>query len=316
MVCVSCNNKNNFRKNIYKTFNRNEEFSIYECQNCGLGFLHPVINFKNIENEYYNKNYHAYQILDNNKSFFRKLKNFIKVNSLEQYLDYGDRKFWKKITYPFFIRVSFYPRKVINGKFLSVGPGAGQQLVYNKELGWDVYGVDISKMAVEIAKKRGFNNIFNGTLNEAKFESDFFDVVDLHHVFEHIGNPIETLTEIRRILKKDGEVIITLPNYSSFSKKVFGKYWGGWDVPRHFFFYSKKTLSKLVERNGFKVDEVWHSDTFRGISAGLAYLIFRKNARKYEKYFIPFGVFLDLFFDPLLQKFGSGDQLTIKARKI
>ena len=316
MNCISCSNKDNFKIKTYNTFDKHEKFSIYECRNCGLGFLYPLIDFKDIENDYYAKEYHAYQLLNSKKSFSRRIKNFIKNNSLEQYLGYGHMAFWKKMLYPFFIRISFYPRKVVDGKFLSIGCGVGQQLVYNKALGWNVYGVDISTRAVEIAQKRGLKNIFNGTLEEVKFESNFFDVADMHHVFEHIGNPIETLTEVHRILKKDGEVIITLPNYSSFAKKIFGKYWGGWDIPRHFYFYDKNTLSYLLERNGFKVSEVWHSDIFRGISAGLSYLIFRKDARKYEKYFIPFGIALDLFFDPIFQRFGFGDQLTVKARKI
>lgn len=316
MICPACENKNNFKKNTYNTFYKKEEFNIYQCPNCELVFLYPVASFKNIENEYYDKNYHAYQLLNNKKIFLKRLKDFIKKNALEQYLDYGNKKFWKKITYPFFIRISFYPKKVVNGKFLSIGCGAGKQLIYNKELGWDVYGVDVSKIAIQAAQSGGLNNVFGGSLKDAQFESSFFDVVDFHHVFEHISDPDNILKEVRRVLKKDGELTITLPNYSSLARKIFRKYWGGWDIPRHILFFNNNSLSNLLKNNGFQVKEVWFSDIFRGFSAGLSYFIFKENARKYEKYFLPFGILLDLFFDPLFQIFGWGDQLTIKARKL
>lgn len=317
MTCYLC--KSDKIKYIIKNLKLSKydkEFSVVKCENCGVSFLYPQVLFKDIENEYYDKNYHAYQLLNNEKNFLKRFKDFIKKNALEQYLGYGNKKFWKKIIYPFFIRISFYPKKVANGKFLSIGCGAGKQLVYNKELGWDVYGVDVSKITIQVAQSRGLDNVFNGSLKDAKFESGFFDVVDFHHVFEHISDPNNILKEVRRVLKKDGELIITVPNYSSLARKIFGKYWGGWDIPRHIFFFDDDSLSNLLKNNGFQVEESWFSDIFRGFSAGLSYLIFKKNARKYEKYFLPFGIFLDLFFDPLFQIFGWGDQLTIKAKKI
>jgi len=291
--------------------------SVCRCENCKTGFLHPQIFFKEIEEGFYNQEYHAYQPLNMPAGgFLCRVKRFIKTSCLNYFLGYGRKKFWQAVFYPFFLRMSFYPQYLLGGRALDVGCGVGKYMRYLKEIGWDTYGLDISGLAVETASASGLKNIHKGELRDRLFPAGFFDLVNLHHVFEHLPDPHAALKDINFILKTGGELIITVPNFSSIATKIFQKNWGGLDIPRHLFFLNENSFRILAEKSGFQIKEVFYSDTFRGIASGFSYLFFKNDGRKYEKYFLPAGIFLDLFFDPLLQKLKLGDQLTIKAKKI
>lgn len=300
--------------NMEGYYYRGHHFSINRCFSCHGGFLYPQVLFTEVEGSCYADEYHAYQDFQKEEGWPGKMKRVIKQSALCRYLGYGTRKFLQFLSYPFFLRMSFYPRFVPNGKILDIGCGIGKYLHYLKALGWDVYGVDISERAVKKARSSGLRHIVQGELERAGFQDNFFDVVNMHHVLEHLPDPNKILRETRRVLKPGGEVIITLPNFSSLAFRVFGRYWGGMDVPRHLFHFNRKSLEFVLAKNGFEVSEVWYSDTFRGFSAGLSYLLF-SDARSKEKYFLPFGIALDLVFDPILQMTGWGDQITVKAKK-
>lgn len=105
------------------------------------------------------------------------------------------------------------------GNILDVGCGLGFTLFGVNE-NWNKYGVDISKWATKRAKKYG--TIFCGNLQQAQYESDFFDVVIILHALSFLENPINILLEIKRILKSDGKLIITTPDYGCGVAKRFG----------------------------------------------------------------------------------------------
>jgi len=113
--------------------------------------------------------------------------------------------------------------------------------------------VEVSKYAAAYGNKHGLN-IFNGELNDAKFPSNFFDVIVMNHVLEHLFNPKETLQEVSRILKPDGLLIIGIPNIDSYAARVFGKYWSAMEIPRHLYHFSVKTLKLLLSENNFEID--------------------------------------------------------------
>ncbi len=85
-----------------------------------------------------------------------------------------------------------------------------------------------------------------GKLEKIKFPADSFDVITMWDVLEHLQNPKEALIEARRILKPDGILVLRLPNINSWDARIFGKYWSGYDAPRHLFVFSQKTLSRML----------------------------------------------------------------------
>ena len=298
------------RENLGRTY------SGYRCTSCTAGFLFPKVTYAEIEEECYGDNYHIYRSNQRRGGFFSWIKLKIRKAVLEHFLGYGPRHWYAPFFYSFFLRVSFYPRRRVRGKVLDIGAGSGKYLRYLKELDWDVYGLEPSHRGVGFAHADGLTNVIHGSAPHIPFSDSMFDVVNLHHVFEHVEDPDPTLQAIRRVLKPGGEVIITVPNFSSLASRIFGRYWGGIDLPRHLFYYNAQSLRGLLQKHGFQVVETFYSDTFRGFASAMSCLFTKDIRSSWEKYFLPFGIGLDLLLDPVFQRLQWGDAMTIKAVKI
>ncbi|MDD5370429.1 MAG: class I SAM-dependent methyltransferase [Anaerolineaceae bacterium] len=120
---------------------------------------------------------------------------------------------------------------------------------------WDVHGVEISPTASEIARSRYQLDVFTGTLEDARFSSNSYDAVTLWDVLEHLHDPFATLTEIHRIMKDDGILVIRVPNATSWEARIFGPAWSGLDLPRHLYVFNQVTLTSMLHKAGFKVIE-------------------------------------------------------------
>jgi len=145
------------------------------------------------------------------------------------------------------------------GNFLDVGTNMGFFLRNAKRWkGWNLFGVEPSPSLSDMARKYFGLNIKTAFLEGAGFENDFFDVVTLTDVFEHITNPQKFLNEIRRILKPDGILFIKVPNglFNIFKFRM-AKFTGRlkdydiFDSYEHVVHYSGRTLKKMLKKNGF-----------------------------------------------------------------
>lgn len=161
-----------------------------------------------------------------------------------------------------------------------------------RELGWEVYATEKSEYAARYIRESLNIECFCGDLVDAQFPDEFFDVVTGWHVLEHLPNPLDNLVEIRRILKRDGSLVIAVPNLYDIwgiarSLIRYGNRWHSLFEKEtdqsHLFHFSPKTLTKLVGKAGFKIiqvenDEVeavnYEQKVFRTISK-LLYLIIR-----------------------------------------
>ncbi len=145
------------------------------------------------------------------------------------------------------------------GNFLDVGANMGFFLRNARRWkGWNLYGVEPSPSLSDMARKYFGLNIKTAFLEEAGFENDFFDVVTLTDVFEHITDPQKLLNEIRRILKPDGILFIKVPNglfnifkfrMAEFTGRL--KDYDIFDSYEHVVHYSGRTLKKMLKKNGF-----------------------------------------------------------------
>ncbi|MBK5214006.1 MAG: class I SAM-dependent methyltransferase [Flavobacteriaceae bacterium] len=131
------------------------------------------------------------------------------------------------------------------GSLLDVGAGTGDFLKVAKEKGWAVCGMEPNKTAEKLASKKGIE--LKSTLDD--FEGKLFDVVTLWHVLEHIPNLEETILKLSNLVKPSGTLIIAVPNFKSYDAKYYGKFWAAFDVPRHLWHFSKKSMEKLFSEN-------------------------------------------------------------------
>ncbi len=149
-------------------------------------------------------------------------------------------------------------RRKSQGRLLDVGTGIGTLMEVATKEGFHVSGVEFSPWASSYARTDKGLDVFTGTIEEAGFREETFDVVVLNHVLEHLDQPRETLREVRRILKRDGVLVIGVPNIESIMARLLGAGWYSLKPGEHVWHFSPATLCRLVREAGFEVIE-WES---------------------------------------------------------
>lgn len=127
----------------------------------------------------------------------------------------------------------------------------------------EVYGIDISESAVKLAKEKGIDaRVVDVEEEELPFSDGFFDVVAVAEVIEHIFDTDGFLEKIKRVIKKDGYLVLTTPNLASFGRRLlllFGKnplieVTCDRESAGHTRYFIHDTLATLLRTHGFKVD--------------------------------------------------------------
>ena len=139
---------------------------------------------------------------------------------------------------------------IYGGRVLDVGCRNGQWLSEYRRLGWDVEGVEPDPDSAAIAQQAG-HRVFVGTVLEARYPNDHFDAVTLWDALEHIDNPSEVIREIFRVVKPNGQVYISIPNFGSWYGRTFRDRWFMFTAPIHYYHYTQDTLTGLLRREGF-----------------------------------------------------------------
>lgn len=195
---------------------------IYRCNVCGLIFAE-----QEKDPRYYLKKYG--EMVD------------------EEYLneERGRRKSARKILK----RIKKYKK---TGNMLDIGCSCGFLLDEARKDGWQPFGVEISEWASKHAKEKFNLNVKTGSPADAAFPERFFDVIMMIDVLEHVSDPKQTLIEARRILKDDGILCLSTPDISSVMSKILKAKW--WGINKfHLFYFSKRTLEKILDACGFRV---------------------------------------------------------------
>lgn len=197
------------------------------------------------------------------------------------------------------VRLSYFlSRNFISFKkgerLLDVGCGNGLYLDFAKTKGAEVYGNDVDEYQLSrIIKRHGREKIRIGELKGNSWDNDFFDYVTLWHQFEHDFDPSATIKEIHRILKPGGQVIIDVPNIDCLERSVFGRYWTMYALPFHLNHFSPKSLTKLLEKNGFSVSEI-RFPAFKPMGFSLSLLL--SFSKRFNLYLSPRFIFFWVLF--------------------
>lgn len=162
------------------------------------------------------------------------------------------------------------------GRLLEVGCGDGLFLYFMRENGWDVHGVEPGGAAGRHAR-----NVLGLEVSDALFDGfvwngPAFDVIFFHHSLEHLDDPTQAILKARDLLASDGFLVITSPNFGSFDRWVFGRYWWQLDLPRHLHHFTARTLRNLLRTAGLNPVGVRYSSSL-GLWPG-SYLMSARNA--------------------------------------
>ncbi len=142
---------------------------------------------------------------------------------------------------------------------LDIGTGTGDFLALCKQNGWIINGVEPNEKAKKITEaKLQSNNCIYSSIENLKLETQNFklgtyDVITMWHVLEHVPNLTEYVSNLKRLLKPNGTLIIAVPNFKSFDAFHYKEYWAGYDVPRHLWHFSKTAIQKLFQQENMKV---------------------------------------------------------------
>ena len=209
-----------------------ETFDLYHDETLDMLITFPQPSLDNLGKYYESEDYISHT--DNKRSLFEKLYHFIKNIALKNKLNLIN---------------SHQPNK---GRILDIGAGTGDFLSVAKKDGWQTIGVEPSIKAKSIAINKGVSFVELTT----ELENNSFDVISMWHVLEHVPDLDKQIKELKRLLKPTGTLIIAVPNFKSFDAKYYGKFWAAFDVPIHFWHFSKTAIKLLFQKEKMKLNKV------------------------------------------------------------
>lgn len=227
---------------------------------------------------------------------------------------------------------------------LDIGCGAGIFVDCLKSLGYNAYGLELSDWGYKTAQWLGLPVIQKDYININKSDHlPIFDIISMYDILEHSTNIENGLKKLLALLSNDGYLIVNVPNFASLMSKSVGKQWNKLIPPDHTLYFTKKTLSNLLEANGFEVISIntnngSPSETIAELAAALWKIpgkVFkpinegyknkdkpRDDARGFatavkatQKIFYRFGFLAYLLF-PIIDLFQVGEGIHIVAKRV
>lgn len=217
----------------FRVMERDEApFQVLKCLNCSLVFVYPFPQATHLRDHY-------------DELYYR---DWIYAQRSRR------RKMWAK-------RMEHLAKYRMKGRLLDVGCGDGAFLAAAREAGWEVSGTETSPYACDFAGKLLGADIFCGELTEARYPDDHYDAVTLWHVLEHVTDPLGYLTEVHRILKPSGVLILAVPNVHDFVmqaaylfvKRRRLRLFSISDREIHLYHFSDRTLAAYLRKTNFRL---------------------------------------------------------------
>lgn len=234
MNCIYCNSSDSTQViKLSDTFNEQHYFDL--CHKCGIYYLNPQPTVSQLSRAYDESYYGAgdkkfnptvERILD----WFRKSK----AQSLAKEISSG-------------------------GRVLDIGCGNGNFLTFlGQSRNYELYGIEPEGKSAERAALNSEINLHKGYLSPDLYNNNYFDLITLIHVFEHLPNPKEVLETITKIAKDDATLIIEIPNINSWQSIVYKGMWLHLDPPRHLNMFPPEVLKREVELHGWQLQKEYY----------------------------------------------------------
>lgn len=232
-----------------------ENFEYFHCQSCGSLSL---LNIPKNIGWYYGQNYYSYET-SHKQASKNILKSMIRTCSIRGKL--GSSRRVDRLAHrlrPVQFHWMFPGSMGLSSRILDVGCGSGKLVQEMADYGFsNLTGID------PFLPKKNERPAANPRLLCAKMEDmkdGYFDVVMLHHVFEHLEDPEIGLSEARKLLSSKGRILIRVPVSDSYAFRKYGRFWVQIDAPRHIFVPSVSGVYALAKSVGLTVERL-HYDS-------------------------------------------------------
>jgi SAM-dependent methyltransferase len=238
-------------------------FHYVRCRTCGLGFMNPQVIPADIPNlyppDYAPHSVQTFLAREIPRSPIKRLKSrlarWITNDPLDASLNLGQ-----------------------SSRVLDVGCGSGEFLHrVHRATGAHVFGIDFSPNAQASAQQSFSIPVFVGTIEDYLHNQEPFDLITAWWLFEHVSDPRSFLTSVRRLLKRTGTFLFSVPNLASLNARLFRSKWYHLDCPRHLFLYTPKSLRRLLHDSGFRIDSIRYDKTPWGLLGSLQYFFYDTN---------------------------------------
>ncbi|MDI6891774.1 MAG: class I SAM-dependent methyltransferase [Actinomycetota bacterium] len=156
-------------------------------------------------------------------------------------------------------RLSVIEKFVGRGRILDVGCAFGLLLEVARERGWQPYGLEISEYPAEYVRQQLKIDVLTKDITEADYPDCFFDAVVMVELIEHLLDPLGALKEVWRVLRVGGVAVIQTANIDSLKARIWRDKWE-YFLPGHTYCFSKTTLTKMLEKTGFRVEKIYVGD--------------------------------------------------------
>ncbi len=233
-VCQSDNIQPVFKVKDYTV--SGEEFDLIHCNSCTARFTQGVPDIEGIGKYYKAEEYISHT--NTSKGLINKLYQKVRVRTMKQKAAIVKKNTGKQ-----------------TGNLLDIGSGTGTFLHTMQLQGWTVAGLEPDADAREVAVSE-YGIHANPSHLLFSLDPLSFDAITLWHVLEHVHSLHEYVAQMKAILKNDGVLFIAVPNYTSKDAKSYGKFWAGYDVPRHLYHFSPRAMQTLVEKHGMKITQL------------------------------------------------------------
>ncbi|MFD0799690.1 class I SAM-dependent methyltransferase [Maribacter chungangensis] len=210
-------------------FYSQEEFTLVKDETTDMLITQPIP--QNLEKYYQSESYISHS--DKPKTLIDRIYLFVKNYSLKKKINLINRFVDKQ------------------GYLLDIGAGTGDFLLTAKQHNWRIDGVEPNQLARTNAKTKGI--ILKESMKD--LSKNTYDIITLWHVLEHLPDLQEQITTINELLKTQGILIVAVPNYRSYDAKLYKEYWAAYDVPRHLWHFSKKSILQIFTPYGFDLLE-------------------------------------------------------------
>ena len=261
------------------------QWPVVQCKDCGLSFTNPRPTPETLT-EYYPQDYCPYQFKTEKRFGLRHRLQRWAFHYHWNYPPIKSNKLGKLFSYPIWRwaktnkrNYNLFPYQG-DGRLLDFGCGNGQYLSYMAKLGWHVHGMDMSTLAVETCQAKGLQAVA-GIRPDQTYAPEYFDVVTLWHVLEHVPSPTETLQHIHTVLKPGGKLIVAVPNIDSTLSHSLKQYWYFLDVPRHLTHFTPETLNMVLNKSGYRLECLKKQDHGGGLYKSLNFINETQAKRKF-----------------------------------
>ncbi len=135
-------------------------------------------------------------------------------------------------------------------RWLDVGCAFGGLLEAAQERGYEPYGLEISEYSGGYARTVFPGHIWIGNVEDFDLPEDFFSVVSLVEVIEHLSRPVEALERVYRSLQKGGVLLVQTADMDGLQARLKGSRYHYY-LPGHLSYFDRHNLAEALRRVGF-----------------------------------------------------------------